>query len=244
MLLGCESGVPLRVILIWRPPVPRPKNDCMMQRIEWERERVSMNSHKHKRYPKCISISVGWDLTVKQWRQKASWLANDSMRSLTMILSLFSWRLTMTTVTIGAMRQAMKQSFSEWNGNTKISTQNDHLLSKIQIFMPIYRTLLPTRQLHLIIIYLQHQYQLLCDAVWTIFFFSTATMSDNNDNASVIMKELEEFCCKSDSLSEEGLREIFELHGLTSKNNLVDRSNFFFMACHMKVSTREQFDAF
>ena len=53
-----------------------------------------------------------------------------------------------------------------------------------------------------------------------------------SDRAESLSNELTEFC-KSNSLSEDGLREIIERHGLTPNNipNITDYK-FFFVACH------------
>ena len=57
--------------------------------------------------------------------------------------------------------------------------------------------------------------------------------SGNNGRESAdVCDELEEFC-RSDSLSEEGLRELFERHGLTPNNdNVADEYEFFGVACN------------
>ena len=65
---------------------------------------------------------------------------------------------------------------------------------------------------------------------------STSTMAEGSNNnsqqsaASLLSKELFEMC-KSESISEEGVREIFERYRLTHKNNHVDNYKFFRLAC-------------
>ncbi len=57
-----------------------------------------------------------------------------------------------------------------------------------------------------------------------------STGDDNIDNAEAVTKELLEFC-GSDSLSEEGLRVIFERHELTPHNHNLEDYPFFFDTC-------------
>ncbi len=60
---------------------------------------------------------------------------------------------------------------------------------------------------------------------------------DSNDIAEAVTEELIEFC-GSDSLSEEGLRAMFQRHGLTPDNSYcVEDYEFFFMACHNELVT-------
>ena len=63
-------------------------------------------------------------------------------------------------------------------------------------------------------------------------------VGDNNNSQqsaeSLLSEELLELCCKSESLSEEGLHEIIERHDLTPKNHDVGDYEFFLRACYNK----------